>query len=388
MSTMGSKLPHFVVKQHFQKKNELYSTLLTDDILMDICIRVTGSPNYTCEFDEEGYNKGRLVTLTYGDSTALITLSDTEAGGRNSSFQSVPTALNSFYLDVKEPKRICFYFLPSTGRVNSPYFIFMYRLMKTAGIELLNADDFFPSAIVPFISVDDMIAAKDKNRGKNSSNNSTYITLSGDRVPQIYGKTYGASKYETTLFAVALYQLVGAGIDLFEIQEKNLKELPARSLEVIESLGIRVIPTSITMERNEFEKNNSLRSPRYTYNLLVRHGAKKCAFCHCEIPEIIQGAHVWPVADIKTYGGLCEDEKIEYATDGDNGLWLCENHHALFDKGLIEIEADGCLKVEKKLNSSARSFINAITPVKQLPSNVLTKGFLFYLDRRNSKIGT
>ena len=46
-------------------------------------------------------------------------------------------------------KRICFYFLTSSGNVETNYFLFMYRLMKTAGIEFLNDQDFLSQQIQP-----------------------------------------------------------------------------------------------------------------------------------------------------------------------------------------------------------------------------------------------
>lgn len=377
-----SKKPHFIIKNHFQKKSDLYSELLTEDILKEICKKITGRCDYTCFFDDEGYNKGRMAVLEYENVTTFISFSDTEANGRNSSFQSVPSALNSYYLDATGEKRICFYFLPTEGHIETPYFMFMYRLMMTAGIEFLNADSFFGIEILPFNSVDDLIMARNLNRGRNKSNNSTYVTISDKRNPQIYGKTYGASKYETTLFAVALSRLTNRLIELYEIQEKDLKELPKRSLDVIQSLGIRIIPTSLTFEKNEYEKDNSLRSPRYIYNLLSKLGPKKCAFCGCEIPELIQGAHIWPVSNIKKESRLSLEKRLEYATDGDNGLWLCENHHKMFDEDIIVIDSEGELSLRNELEQKDVEFIEYITPIKTISKEVMSRSFILYLNRR------
>ena len=252
----------------------------------------------------------------------------------------------------------------------------------TAGIEFLNADSFFGTEILPFNTVDDLIMARNLNRGRNKSNNSTYVTISDKRNPQIYGKTYGASKYETTLFAVALSRLTNRLIELYEIQEKDLKELPKRSLDVIQSLGIRIIPTSLTFEKNEYEKDNSLRSPRYIYNLLSKLGPKKCAFCGCEIPELIQGAHIWPVSNIKKESRLSLEKRLEYATDGDNGLWLCENHHKMFDEDIIAIDSEGELSLRNELEQKDVEFIEYITPIKTLSKEVMSRSFILYLNRR------
>ena len=58
-------LPHFTIKDKFQKKIMRYSDFLTDKILEDVCLRVTGQRHYTREFDDEGYNIGRLAVLEY-----------------------------------------------------------------------------------------------------------------------------------------------------------------------------------------------------------------------------------------------------------------------------------------------------------------------------------
>lgn len=378
----ASKKPHFIIKNHFQKKAHLYSDMLTEDILKDICQKITGRCDYTCYFDDEGYNKGRMATLEYENVTTFISFSETEANGRNSSFQSVPSALNSYYLDAIGEKRICFYFLPTVGHIKTYYFMFMYRLMMTAGIEFLNADTFLGTKILPFNTIEDIIAARNLNKGRNKSNNSTYVTISDKRIPQIYGKTYGASKYETTLFAIALSKLTKNLIELYEIQEKDLKELPKRSLDVIQALGIKIIPTALTFEKNEYEKDNSLRSPRYIYNLLSKLGSKKCAFCGCEIPELIQGAHIWPVSNIKKEGSISLEKRLEYATDGDNGLWLCENHHKMFDKDIIVIDPKGELSLRNDLAQKDVDFIENITPIRNIKNEVLTKSFILYLNRR------
>lgn len=89
-------------------------------------------------------------------------------------------------------------------------------------------------------------------------------------------------------------------IRLYEVLEGDLKELPEASLRVIRKMGgIDVVRTGMTLEKRNYQENKSLRSPLYIYNLLRRLGDKHCALCGCEIPEIIQGAHVWPVSKIK-----------------------------------------------------------------------------------------
>lgn len=374
--------PHFVIVNHFQKRQSLYSDLLTSDILKDVCYKLTGEKEYTCDFVEQGYNKGRMAILEYRNETIYISFSETKIEGRNSYFQSVITALNIYYLSKEKDKRICYYFLPSEGNNKSRYFLFMYRVMMTAGIEFINISDYIEENVLPFNSVEDLIVARNINKGKNKSNNSTFITLSEENTPQIYGKTYGASKYETTLFAIALASITDKKIELFEIREKNLKELPKASLDVMRLLQIRIIPTSMTMERNYYEREDSLRTPRYIYNLLLKLGQKKCSLCDCEMPQLIQGAHIWPVAEIKKQRTISLEERLEHAVDADNGLWLCQNHHRLFDEDVIKIEADGSVGYTANLKNKDINYLNHITTKSNIEHDILTPKFIMYLSKR------
>ena len=254
--------------------------------------------------------------------------------------------------------------------------------MKTVGFDFMN-EDILSSKILPFNSVEDLITARDANRSKNSGNNSTYITYAENHTMQIYGKVYGANKYESFFICMALYNIYDKGIEFYEICEQNLSELPKSCRDVLETLHrVHLIPTDMTMERNEFEKDNSLRSPLYTYNLLQRLGKKKCAMCDCSIPEIIQGAHIWSVSSIKKTANTLSN-KLNYATDGNNGLWLCQNHHKLFDENIIRLDANGHISYEKAAqNSEISSYIKYITTISAIDKAILTPQFIDYLHKR------
>lgn len=367
--------------------------------MADVCRRLTGHTNFTHtyvdndyadEFLSTGYNKGRMAIMQYQDTAFFISFSERDIGGRNSSVQSVPTAFNLFFSNPYPQKRLCYYFLNTQGNAGTDYQILIYRLMKTVGFEFLNADAALPQAVAAFVSIDDIIHTRKANAMKNRSNRSTYITKSSVNQFDIYGKTYGANKYETSMMCYALSLLARAdqNLTLYEVLEGDLAELPAASLAVLERMGnVKVIPTNQQLEKQYFEKNNSLRSPRYLYHLLERLGPKRCALCGCEIPELIQGAHVWPVAEIKKAAALSLEEKLQYATDGENGLWLCENHHKMFDEGLLSISCSGAVVYRGGLEERHVAFMDGITPVKQLPDELMTEGFLRYLELRNQPAG-
>lgn len=390
--------PHFVIKENLQKSKQTgvyFSDVVTPEVLADVCYRLTGCSkstytfvgnDYEDEFLAPGYNKGRMAVMQYRDTAFFISFSERDIGGRNSSVQSVPTAFNLFFSNPYPRKRLCYYFLNPQGNVETDYQVLMYRLMKTVGFEFLNLDTALSRAIVPFTSIEDIIHTRRANASKNRSNHSTYITKSGVHQFDIYGKTYGANKYETSMMCYALSLLAQAGqsVTLYEVLEGDLAELPAASLAVLKRMGnVTVVPTNMQLERQLFEKVNSLRSPHYLYNLLARLGPKRCALCGCEIPELVQGAHIWPVAEIKKAAALSLEEKLACATDGNNGLWLCENHHKMFDEGLISINRSGKAAYRKDLEHRHVAFMDQITPVKQLPDAWMTERFLQYLDIRN-----
>lgn len=76
------------------------------------------------------------------------------------------------------------------------------------------------------------------------------------------------------------------------------------------------------------------------------------------------------------------EEKIFHATSGDNGLWLCENHHKLFDEHMISFNHNGDLLLSDVLTKEAHRFIDEITLNSKLPDFILTDYFLEYLWHR------
>lgn len=371
-----------------------FSDVITEEVLRDVCERITGKMEFTVdfvdndyqdEFLEASYNKGRIAILHYASIANYISFSELEIGGRNSSVQSVPTAYNMYYSNPYPYKRLYYYFLNFSGNAETDYQLLIYRLMSTIGFEFLNASAALTSRICAFNSVEDIIFNRKINAGRNKSNNSTFITKSGSGEIEIYGKTYGANKYETSLicYALATFWQQGQRIKLYEVLEGDLKELPASSLSVIKQMGvIDVIPTDMTLEKTIFNENNSLRSPRYTYNLFNKLGNKRCALCNCEIPELIQGAHIWPVADIKRAPAMSFEQRLACATDGENGLWLCENHHKLFDEHFFTFNQNGHVQFKSGVEHRHTTYMRDITTNMILPESVMTERFVEYLWRR------
>ena len=101
-----------------------------------------------------------------------------------------------------------------------------------------------------------------------------------------------------------------------------------------------------------------------------------------DIPELIQGAHILPVATIRRMHSIPIETRLEYALDGDNGLWLCENHHKMFDEGMISFDNHGGLLLRNDIDQRHMRFIDETTVYKGLPPEFLTDKFLWYLEQR------
>ena len=240
-----------------QKTPGLFDLLLTREVLLDICQLVTGQSQYRVIRDLSSYNKGRLLYVEYNGVINYVSLSEANIGGRNSSLQSVPTAINLFYEDHRLNKRLCYYFISHIGNAFTDYHLFVYRLLMTAGVEFLNIDRYYHTPVLPYKNVDELIIDRRDNQTSNSSNNSSYVSKSRDKI-QIYAKTFGASKYESTLLAIAISHIADRPIDLFNICEQDLKSLPQSSLNTIDSLGnISVLNTSLFLDKRECDGGSS-----------------------------------------------------------------------------------------------------------------------------------
>lgn len=368
-----------------QKIPNGFTSIITSEILKDITYRITGNINYVVNELNESYNKGRLITLEDSGVTHYITLSENKIEGRNSSLQSVPTALNIYYADPNHNKKLWYYFIPHTGNPFTDYHLVYYRLMLTAGIEFLNIGDYFPNRIYPYISVDEIISDRNNNQNNNRSNNSSFISKTADRI-QLFAKTYGANKYESTVFGVAISQIADKPIDIFAVSENDLKNLPQSSIKTFNKFdNISVYNTSLRLNRlsSDTEETLKLRSAAYHFNLLERLGSKKCVLCGCDIPEIIHGAHIWGVAEIRKNDRIDDSQKYEHAVSGHNGLWLCHNHHKLFDSHFLVFDINGKCLIKQSLPKSNEMFIKNSIINSNLRREFISSDFKYYLTQRN-----
>lgn len=149
--------------------------------------------------------------------------------------------------------------------------------------------------------------------------------------------------------------------------------------------NIEIIKIDDEIERRELEENDSLRSPRFNAHLLDRLGERHCVLCNCGISEIIQGAHIWPVSQIKHMNTLSLDEKLSYATDDENGLWMCQNHHKMFDSNILLLSQTGEVSYKQDLSEDDKDYISSITTVSVLPQQLVTPSYVNYIGLRYSR---
>lgn len=179
--------PHFIIKNNMNKSSttgKYMRNILTDDILRDVCYKITGHTVFTVNFvDNEyeddclskSYNKGRLATLVYDNKNVFISFSEEVPEGRNSAVQSVGTAFNIYYQSSALNKELYYYFLGNGSKFETDYLLSAYRQMQTIGFHFLNPED-LTSAVISFTSIEDLIFSKRITAGKNKSNNSSYVT--------------------------------------------------------------------------------------------------------------------------------------------------------------------------------------------------------------------
>lgn len=376
-----------------QDNSPTYDTILTKEILNDISKRIINSTDYDVQWINQR-NKGRLIFLETDTEVHYINLSQTgKVRGRNYQVQSIPTALSIYLTQKKYKKKKCifeFYFLPFDGNNETNYMLFFYRIMKTIGIIFLNPDFGLEHTILKeFASVKDVINSRNCLRDKNTGNQSTYITDEGNYY-HIYGKTFGANQKETTLLCFAISAITDKPVKLFQILDNQSKELSEQDKNAIKDYcandgrgNIEILDDSYQFDDDSTDTvKDNLRSPQFIYNLLSKFGGeKKCALCGCKIDRIIQAAHIYPVADIRRRNDLDFDAKFKLAVDKDNGIWLCENHHKLFDSGLIWFE-EGKLCISKKLNTDDLLFVEQVTTIHEIEPQYINERMLAFFDSR------
>lgn len=354
---------------------------ISKDEYKDIVNRSIGNVDFIVKEDFRGHNSGQYIKLKIADTIKYICLSRKIASESRNAFilQNFPSAYQH-YLEEKNPKKLFEYYIRDFSTSHPPFAIFSYKLLLTGGIKILNLDKVKVSekAILfdyttPFNDYKQMRTYRLSLSKRNSSNNSTTFEENDDEI-SVYGKSYGANGRETTAICLALSRLVpGKNIKLYNVNEtdkNHLADIDPANRYILENIGIELNDDRMDFESND-EKVIAKRNTRlFHYNLLQKYKEKKCYLCGCDIEKVIQGAHIYSSTDI-LHSSLSEEEKTKQIVDADNGIWLCANHHLLFDYLLIYFK-------ERYLYASDTLNKNQIEYIK----NSITQGYFL----RNEKI--
>jgi hypothetical protein len=146
----------------------------------------------------------------------------------------------------------------------------------------------------------------------------------------IYVKDYYGNidnKYPHKCLAMSLDALYENRYEIYDLLKFSVDDtdIPYNLKQELENKYVRGTVTSTRKERDaRFRK---LVLENYNY---------QCAICRCSEVELLQAAHINPVA-------------INGTDDLNNGICLCANHHLMFDRNLIKIDFDsGRIVVIKK----------------------------------------
>ena len=79
-------------------------------------------------------------------------------------------------------------------------------------------------------------------------------------------------------------------------------------------------------------------------------------------------------------------KKYILANSGDNGVWLCSNHHGLFDSNFYCFDSEtGKVIIKLDANEIDKTFFELCTSVRVLPKEFLTDRSKIFLAKREEK---
>lgn len=342
--------------------------------------------------------------------------------------------------------KLYFYLLDTKGKksksyVNSLSNILVYRLLYTIGFEIININDIDFSKWSQIESkfthlkyssfnklVNDITFISRKNKRNKPSYIKSYKDEEGEEKYVYTFKVLGANSYDAFLQIWALSILAkrenkkleflfAPEIYNFRLGQSNVSmttDFPGPIKRLLAVIGIDVIydtSTEIRQQLNreiaQFEtakENKNLRNQEYFKNNLREKGLLvKCCLCGCEVDSILEAAHLWGVAEINSASDDMINEMFEIcnidydksiykddvffkkyllANSGDNGVWLCRNHHGLFDRNhFVFDENNGSLIMQS--DTDVNEYVDSTSTVKFLPSDILTEETKVFLKYAN-----
>ena len=210
------------------------------------------------------------------------------------------------------------------------------------------------------------------------------------------------------------------GFRLGQAHPRFTQNVPATVTALFRKLGldIRYESTDEVMQQLEREdsqflsarKNGVLRNQEMFRNAMRAKGMQtKCCLCGCEVESILEAAHLWGVASIRQAtpqmvnravaepamaGVVDADSKYAHdafykrymlANSGHNGVWLCRNHHGLFDSHHFIFDTEQGKVIVTAAEASVAQYVTDSVHQRTLAPDVLTpqtKTFLKYANAR------
>ncbi len=202
-------------------------------------------------------------------------------------------------------------------------------------------------------------------------------------------------------------------------EEKFTDDFPESITRLFEKIKIDIqyetaeeVRQQYNREIGQYEKaksKNIIRNQELFKNNIRKKGIQtKCHLCGCEVEEILEAAHLWGVSQIKNSNAAkindifkteCMKDLIDennthakelfykkymLANSGDNGIWLCSNHHGLFDRNFYCFDSkNGKILLKTNCNENFVEFMKSATCDK-LPKEVLTDKTKMYLKERQN----
>lgn len=274
---------------------------------------------------------------------------------------------------------------------------------------------------------------------KNSGNNPSFMQCQEQEVIDATGersyttekyiytfKSLSAQQYESLLRCWCLKVLAAQehtdiefrlGKQYFAFKEEKLKiadrlSAPVKQIFQLANLNIDYVTDEKFMDEQKeaestylkFQAKNQLRNQTLFRNNIRKKGIPaECIICGADDTRLLDAAHLWEVSQIKQataqeinafveenrlYDILTESSKhyneLFYkryflVNSGDNGVWLCKNHHRQFDLNYYCFDSeDGRVILKFDQPATAQKFKEELKRQNILPEILtpLTKAFL------------
>lgn len=119
---------------------------------------------------------------------------------------------------------------------------------------------------------------------------------------------------------------------------------------------------------NDAERKIKVRVTQGKFRDSLLKRDRKCVICGLDIESLLVASHIKPWSKANDY------EK----QDENNGLLLCANHDALFDKGYISFDEDGSIVISSKIDKDNYDKLNIDINYNMLFTNEKQKQYMKY----------